>query len=94
MVIEEQDSRLFENHVQINADLICKSKTPPPPVVCFVSDSKVIVRPRRFESVTGLRPTWFKLFATQMTPLNRKVRITDLTLAGCGEQVKICSKLF
>ena len=94
MDIEKQNLRLLENHVQINADLNCKGKIPPAPVVCFVSDTKIILKPRRFESLSGLRPTWYKLFATLMTPLNSKVKITDLTLAGCGEQVNICLNLF
>ncbi len=85
--VEEEDKRLYENHVDVDKKLCEKRKIPPAPIVCSKSHNKMIVQPRNFETLDGIKPSWYRVFACQITGVNFKARISDYTFPGCGEQV-------
>jgi hypothetical protein len=85
---EEDDKNIFENHVNIDAKQLIKAKIPPAPIICLRTQHQIIVQPRNFESIDGVKPCWYTVYASQATPINLKARISDYSYTGCGEQVK------
>ena len=88
MKAETEDKMLHLKHVLVDARAPVRAKIPPAPVVCLRSHNKIVVQPRVFESVDGVKPYWYRVFASQATKVNSKARISDYTFPGCGEQVK------
>lgn len=86
---EEEDKSLFENHVKQDCNVVSTSKTPPAPVVCLRTFTKIVLQPRKFEPADSPQPSWYRIFASQMTNVNSKARISDFTFLGCGDQVGI-----
>lgn len=84
---EEEDKSLFENHVKQDSNVTSINKTPPAPIVCLRTFTKIVLQPRKFEPVDSQQPSWYRVFASQMTNVNSKARISDFTFPGCGDQV-------
>ena len=84
---EEEDKSLYDNHVKQDSRAVVRCKVPPAPVVCQRTFNKIVVQPRRFESIDGKQVSWYRIFASQMTSVNCKARISDFTFPGSGEQV-------
>lgn len=84
---EEEDKSLFDNHVKQDSTILVKAKVPPAPIVCQRTFNKIVVQPRKFEQVDGQQASWYRIFASQMTSVNSKARISDFTFPGSGEQV-------
>ncbi len=85
---EEEDKNLFYNHVKADSKSIIQAKVPPAPIVCLRTFNRIVVKPRRFEpSEGGKQVSWYRLFASQMTSVNNKARISDFSFPGCGEQI-------
>ncbi len=85
--MQDEDKALYYNHVKVDAKTLVKSKIPPAPVVCLRTQNKIVVEPRNFVSLDGIVPSWYRIFATQITQVNAKARISDYSFQGCGEQV-------
>lgn len=85
--VQEEDKALFFKHVKIDAKIAVKSKIPPAPVVCLRTYNKIVVQPRNFEPQDGSSASWYRIFATQLSHVNTKARISDYSFQGCGEQV-------
>lgn len=86
--VQDEDKVLFYKHVKIDAKTPVKSKIPPAPVVCLRTYNRIVVQPKNFEPLDGSIASWYRIFATQLTTVNSKARISDYSFQGCGEQVK------
>ncbi len=85
---EEEDKSLFYNHVRADSSSTVRAKVPPAPVICLRTFDRVVLRPRRFEASEGnAQVSWYRVFASQMTSVNCKARISDFSYQGCGEQI-------
>lgn len=87
MKAQEEDKRLFNKNVKIDALMPVKAKVPPAPVVCLSTFDKIVLQSRNFESSSGQTVAWYRVFASQVTGPNSKARISDYTFPGSGEQV-------
>jgi len=85
---EEEDKSLFYNHVRADSSSTVRAKVPPAPVICLRTFDRVVLKPRRFEASEGnVQVSWYRVFASQMTSVNCKARISDFSYQGCGEQI-------
>lgn len=84
---QNEDQLLNDKHVKINLDEMVKGKVPPAPLVLLKSATSVTVCPRKFESTAGIKPSWYRVFASKMTNINFRARITDYSYSGSGEQI-------
>ena len=84
---EEEENILKENHKKVNYNEIVRAKIPPPPMIISKTNTSVTFRPRKFLTLNGTEPCWYRAFAVQMSKINVKVRIVDNSYQGCGEQV-------
>ncbi len=85
---QEEDKLVCEKNIRlVDEESVVRCKLPPAPVVYVKTHSSVTVRPRRFETLSGVKPCWYRVFASRMTKINSKTRITDYDFPGTGTQV-------
>lgn len=85
---QEEDKLLCERNVRIEDESsVVIGKTPPAPVFLMKTHNSVTIFPRKFETPSGVRPSWYRVFASKMTKINCKARITDYSFPGTGVQV-------
>jgi hypothetical protein len=82
---------MFDKHVKIDARTSISGKIPPAPIVALRSHNKIVIEPRNFQpeaaAAGGVRPCWYRIFASKQTPVNSKARISDYSFPGTGQQV-------
>ena len=88
-VLEAQadDKLMNEKHVKMDIESVVKGKIPPAPIVLMKSGTSVTLCPRKFETTSGVKPSWYRVFVSQKTNINSRSRVTDYSYPGSGEQV-------
>jgi len=87
---QEEDKLVCEKNIRLtDEETVIKCRLPPAPIVYAKTHSSVTVRPRRFETLNGVKPCWYRVFASKMSNINSKTRITDYDFPGTGTQARL-----
>ncbi|CAG5130606.1 unnamed protein product, partial [Candidula unifasciata] len=66
---------------------VVKRQVPPPPLLVCRTDTFMVFKPAPFEPESGEKVAWYRIFARSVSQMNVKVRLTDNSFPGTGDEV-------
>ncbi|XP_039616500.1 cilia- and flagella-associated protein 54 [Polypterus senegalus] len=87
---ENENKKLFQLNVPINSGNQPKSEVPPAPLLVARGRSSVIFKPAPFSPAEPV--SFYRIFARPVIGVNIKLRLSDCSFPGTGEEVPVSGK--